>query len=32
MHDNDGELMTRILLLGYAPETVDFSDLIYHQV
>ena len=26
MRDNHGELMTRILLLGYAPETVDFSD------
>jgi hypothetical protein len=26
MHENDGGLMTRILLVGYAPETVDFSD------
>jgi hypothetical protein len=26
MHDNHGELMTRILLPGYAPKTVDFSD------
>jgi hypothetical protein len=25
-HKNDGGLMTRILLVGYAPETVDFSD------
>ena len=31
MRDDHGELMTRILLLGYAPETVDFSDPIYHQ-
>src|SRR5579859_1792744 len=23
---NEGELMTRILLIGYDPETVDFSD------
>src|SRR5205809_2040198 len=23
---NQGELMTRVLLLGYDPETVDFSD------
>jgi hypothetical protein len=26
MHEKYGGLMTRILLVGYVPETVDFSD------
>ena len=26
IHEHYGGLMTRILLVGYAPETVDFSD------
>ena len=29
---NEGELMTRILLLGLDPETVDYSDLRCRQV